>query len=224
MKIPRSILLLAMPFAALPALAAVIRPASCLPPVSSEYIGVLQRFHQGWPIGTGHIEFANPIHDRFSSCNPLPPDTMGATATDAFSSRLTGVLTMNGINPMMIDAPAAVSVLVTFEGLMGSVRMYNTQITQFDVSGGNLPSNIRLRQSQTEPTLGQTTVETLGNGQFRISSFFDVFTDLSLDGGQTWIPSDTAGHVVLVDVPEPSAALLLLSGAALLALRRRRAA
>jgi hypothetical protein len=115
-----------------------------------------------------------------------------------------------------------VSVNVTFLNLVGSTRTFNTQITQFDVSGGNLPSNIRLRQSATEPTLGQTTVQDLGNGQFLITSFFDVFTDLSIDGGQTWIPSDRAGHVELQPVPEPSMAWLMALGIGLVIAGRRR--
>lgn len=201
--------------------ASIVAPAPCLPPVNSEYIPVLLGFHQGWPIGTGHIEFSNPIHDQFSNCNPLPPSVPGSMVTDSFTSTLQGTLTTNGLNPMAISAPAGVSVNVIFLSQAGNLRTFNTQITQFDVAGGNLPPNVRLRQSVTEPTLGQTTVQDLGNGQFLITSFFDVFTDLSIDGGQTWIPSDRAGHVELQALPEPSTALLLVMGVGFLTIGRR---
>ncbi|MCE9620032.1 MAG: hypothetical protein K8R92_08980 [Planctomycetes bacterium] len=58
---------------------------------------------------------------------------------------------------------------------------------------------------------------------FQINSFFDIFTELSLDGGQTWTDSDTAMHVELVGptVPAPGVSgFLALSGA--FAARRRR--
>ncbi len=206
----------------LTASASMVALAACVPPVASEYVGTLQQFHQGWPIGAGHIEFSDPSHRQFNPpCNPLPPSVPGSMNTDVFASTLLGTLTTNGLNPTAISAPAGVSVNVTFVSEVGALRTFNTEITQFDVSGGNLPPNIRLRQSATQPTLGQTTVQDLGGGRFRIDSFFDVFTDLSLDGGQTWIPSDRSGHVELQALPEPSTVLLLGMGVGLLAARRR---
>ncbi|MES1181097.1 MAG: PEP-CTERM sorting domain-containing protein, partial [Verrucomicrobiota bacterium] len=55
-----------------------------------------------------------------------------------------------------------------------------------------------------------------------IDSFFDVFTELSLDGGATWMP-DTSGpmHVNLVETPEPSVCALAGLAAGLLAWRRK---
>ena len=55
------------------------------------------------------------------------------------------------------------------------------------LGGGTL-----IRESPTRQSLGQTQITDLGGGQFRIDSFFDVFTELSVDGGQTWLPSTDA--------------------------------
>jgi hypothetical protein len=59
---------------------------------------------------------------------------------------------------------------------------------------------------------------------FRIDSFFDVFTDLSLDGGQTWTPSSGPGGstvMTLEDIPEPGTVLLLAAGCLALAAASR---
>jgi len=73
-----------------------------------------------------------------------------------------------------------------------------------------------------------TTVTPLGGGEFRIHSFFDVFTELSLDGGNTWIPSDSPAQMSLTSVaPLPTTASVggtLLAAMALLRRCRRFAA
>lgn len=70
-------------------------------------------------------------------------------------------------------------------------------------------SGILIRESPTKASNGTTEVEDIGGGLFSISSFFDVFTELSLDGGQSWIPSNGATRLELLPappnwVPEPS--------------------
>jgi hypothetical protein len=86
----------------------------------------------------------------------------------------------------------------------------------------SVPSpSMMLRESQTLPSLGTTTVTSQPGGAFHIDSFFDIFTELSLDGGQTWIPADNSirvsgsGNVA----PEPSTMALVVIGGSLLGWR-----
>ena len=59
-------------------------------------------------------------------------------------------------------------------------------------------------------------------GNFQITSFFDIFTDLSLDGGATWIPGTGPGPggatVMTLEAtgPEPATFALLGTGLILL--------
>jgi hypothetical protein len=81
--------------------------------------------------------------------------------------------------------------------------------------------SMMLRESPTLPSLGTTTVASQPGGVFHIDSFFDIFTELSLDGGQTWIPADNSirvsgsGNVA----PEPSTMALVVIGGSLLGWR-----
>jgi hypothetical protein len=93
-------------------------------------------------------------------------------------------------------------------------------MTQLNISG--LPGGAMIRIDPVNPSTGITTVTPVGGGMFMMNSFFDIFTDLSLDGGQTWTPANGPAHEVLVPSPEPSTWLLLVSGAALALLARWR--
>src|SRR4029077_4306857 len=70
-----------------------------------------------------------------------------------------------------------------------SSTTFNTEMTQLDITG----PGFLLRESPTLPSTGQTTITDTG-GQFHINSFFDIFTEISLDGGATWTPAQSAVH------------------------------
>ena len=79
-----------------------------------------------------------------------------------------------------------------------NTSVYSTEMTQLDISGGTLPAGMQIRESPTKASLGTTTILPAPGGGYTISSFFDVYTELSTDGGATWYP-DTNGpcHLVL---------------------------
>ncbi len=112
----------------------------------------------------------------------------------------------------------------------GGRREYSNELValefpMFDLMG----IDILLREDQDDDkkSTGRTTVEDKGGGLFRIDSFFDVFTELSLDRGLTWndciVPAgqNACGRMVLV--PEPATPALVGAALALLgwAVRRR---
>lgn len=86
------------------------------------------------------------------------------------------------------------------------------------------PFGAMLRVSPALASLGQTSIAQIPGG-FHINSFFDIFTELSIDGGQSWIPNDGAPtlpvHLFLTETPEPGSWMLMSAGAGLLGLVRR---
>ena len=65
------------------------------------------------------------------------------------------------------------------------------------ILGGGPQPGMMLRESPTLASLGITRIEPQADGMFAISSFFDVFTELSLNHGITWLPA-TNGSIPLI--------------------------
>src|SRR5438477_10706248 len=93
-----------------------------------------------------------------------------------------------------------------------------------NLSGNSPYGPFMIRESPTLASTGQTTITDIGGGLYHIDSFFDVFTELSLDDGQSWIPGvQGPAHVNLQPLePEPSACALTLMVAGFTSLKRSR--
>jgi hypothetical protein len=74
--------------------------------------------------------------------------------------------------------------------MVSGYSLFDTEMLQLEFSGGTMPAGMRLRESPTLPSKGRTSLRALPDGQFLVDSFFDVFTELSLDDGRTWEPFD----------------------------------
>jgi hypothetical protein len=132
----------------------------------------------------------DPVHNLFN--DPVQVNLTGAAQTLVFS------------DPGNIEAEFKTEMLAL--NLSGSVQ----------TSLGTLP--IALHKSPSLGSLGEATLFDSGDGGWLVDSFFDVFTEISLDNGQ-FVPSDQSLYVGFV--PEPGSLSLLLVGA-LIMLRRTR--
>jgi hypothetical protein len=138
--------------------------------------------------------------------------TTGANEFESFNSILTGLFSVNGspASPFQLTGPVETEVF----GKVGmTTGTFNTQMLSLDLSGVIAGHSVQIELNPAQTTTGQTTIASAGPGLYQISSFFDVFTELSLDGGP-FIPQANGPTVVsLGPVPEPStiiAGLMLL--------------
>jgi hypothetical protein len=183
--------------------------SNCIPPLDGSYVG---QFHS-W--GGGLFNLSDPVHSAFTNCS-LPP-TGGGTQNHVFSSTVSGTISGPSLPPTFVSLPGANSaVRVTHTGDVGPTSFFDTEMLQLDITG----PGILIRESPTLPSLGATSITDLGGGMWTIDSFFDVFTELSIDGGQSWVPSDGPTRMRLVPTP---GSISLIAGAILLtAMPRRR--
>jgi hypothetical protein len=189
-------------------------PDPNLPPLAGQYVSPDQ-WHAYYGMG---IYIKDVIHWGFTQSFPPPPP--GSPASHTFGSRLDGQASFDGgitYFPLWATGPVTVGIQWASQGTGSgfSYNDYNTEMLALDMSGGSLPAGVMLRESPTLASLGQTRVCDYGGGRYCVSSFFDIYTELSLDGGQTWMP-DQDGRVHMELIPEPST--LMLAGFGLLGL------
>jgi hypothetical protein len=137
----------------------------------------------------------------------------GQDEIQSFDGLISGDFEVGGLEIPGQSAIGPLTVIVYGYGV-SQTGVFATEITSLLLSAPDF-GGLLLRESPTLPSTGQTTITPIGGGMFHIESFFDVFTELSLDGGATWSP-DTSGpaHIVLTSaVPEPSTMALAGIGA-----------
>jgi hypothetical protein len=159
-----------------------------LPMTNSPYVSPAQ-WHAAYANG---VYISNVTHRGFTQNFPPPPP--GGSQLENFGSSVDMLLSLDGGHtflPATVNMTASVQVTSRPNLDTGGTRFFDTEMLSLDMSGGSLPANVRLRESPTKQSLGRTSVRPDSGGGFRINSFFDIFTEVSLDGGNTWSPSTT---------------------------------
>ena len=170
----------------------------------------------------GTFNMLNVQHKPKSNpAGPHPPirTDVGPNEIEDFGSTLTGLLSISGGPgiPFILDGPVSVE---AFDKVGHVTGTFDTQMLSMDLTGNIGGHAVEVMLDPARPTTGQVSIEDVGGGMFRISSFFDVFTELSIDHSP-FIPQDNGPtHVFLTSCPEPSTFLPLVTAAALLMRKR----
>ena len=176
-----------------------------LPPLDGAYVSP-DAWHAAYALG---IYITDARHSTFTAS--YPPPTGGGTDAHTFGSRVDGRVSFD-FGTTWTDFWATGPTTVRIHDAGGGI--YSTEMVALDLSGGSLPLGVLIRESPTRASTGITTYTPQQVG-CRIDSYFDIYTELSLDGGQTWYP-DQDGSVHMNLVPEPSS--FMLTGLGLLGL------
>jgi hypothetical protein len=197
----------------------VITASPNLLPAGGSYDGPGWTFHSG----LNDADFINVFIYNFSPTF-APPQSVGLTATNSFNAAIAGDYILNGGAPThaVVNAQGQYFIQKISGPNGSSLGTYDTEMLLLTISSG-LPGGALLRESPTLASDGQTTESDAGGGLFRIDSFFDIFVELSLDGGQSWIPSSGSSHQTLGNVPEPASLSLIPAGLFCLGVFRGRA-
>lgn len=89
--------------------------------------------------------------------------------------------------------------------LLGPIHDFDVTVDSWELVGSG---GIRLRESPTLASTGRILRRDRPDGKFQIASFFDVFTEMSIDGGATWTPASSSMQFQTV-VPEPTSVALV---------------
>jgi hypothetical protein len=166
-----------------------------------------------WPVGcayTGPSDVPVPIPPNFAirglvlvdrpGCTPVPPV---AFLIDSFFDVFFDFSTNGGATWQSLHGDGHGLVQAAAPSA-GNPKTFNTELLQLDITGGTLLPGMAIRESPSRPSPGAVQDLSLGGGQFRIDSFFDVFVELTMDGALTWMPANASTHITL-GTPPPTA-------------------
>src|ERR1051325_6732364 len=174
----------------------VVAPSNLLPPRNDLYISPTL-FHLLLQNG---IVIRDIKHLFFTQSSPPPLPGSGPQSHHFDSQVDMQVSTDSGNTFTSVSVPAGVDVVVAHQANLGGtdIEMYTTEMTALNLQFAANGQQIMARESPPRRSEGGTAIEpAASDGTRRIHSFFDVFPEVSLDGGQTWTPSDSAAHVAL---------------------------
>jgi hypothetical protein len=170
--------------------------SNVVPPLNGTYLSPAQ----SRAVYANGVLISNVTQRAVTETQPPPP--IGTSATRTFNSEVDFDLSLNnGASFSRVSAPAQITVNLQAVGGSGGVQNFDTEMLQLNISGGSLPSGVQVRAGTSQLSTGQTTF-TPTSGGYMVSSFFDIFTEVSLDGGQTWSPATQSTHVDLR--PDPT--------------------
>jgi hypothetical protein len=157
----------------------------CLSPKNSIYHGDVCALYN--VPGFGSINLCIPVIKELNSCVPLAG--RGISGIKTLDGVFQAQMDIPGRGTVNIEAPLVVTIMATSTNKKGKDRFFDTEMLQLDIKGGNLPAGIIIREDPVLSSRGQAIFSRLVGGNYRVNSFFDVFTELSVDGGQTWTPA-----------------------------------
>jgi hypothetical protein len=152
--------------------------------------------------GVLQVDLVKVLHFGFINIVRTP---MGPDEQETFGSQMFVDASINGGAIQRISLQGSVTTLVL--GKVGNVTgTFNTEMTALTMTGSSSLGTITFRESPTLPSVGQTSITSIGGGAFQINSFFDVFAELQVGNSPFVLPQSDGGppsERVALTNPEP---------------------
>jgi hypothetical protein len=205
------------------ALDALVKPwaFSVVPSPPGQPVDYTPPGQQGKKWGDGHVTLMKLYDD--AARIPLFPPPIEPYRFDSFFDVFSEITLPDG-QPVTLSGQGHVE----FTEVLGATNTFDTEMLSLDIRESPTLSNLMVRESPSLPSRGHVTVLKLADDSYHIDSFFDIFTELSIDGGNTWVASDTPAIPLHLSgsgspTPEPSSLVLLgIAAASLFAYDWRR--
>lgn len=120
-----------------------------------------------------------------------------------------------------LAAPGTLDITYFGRNFTTPLGTFNAEITDFMFAGSLNGHTFESMRNPSQTSSGQTTITQLPGGEYRVSSFFDVFSELSIDG-RPFVPEPERVEVLTGEIPEPGTATFGFLGAGGLCLLRFR--
>jgi hypothetical protein len=144
------------------------------------------------------------IHGNFSTSQD-PPTMLGGNVVSRYTAAFEGELTLQPplvasteVHPLNVQVTMAESITLRSES--AGTRTFDTELISFELQGTGAIDHVLVRESATATSSGTTTITEVSGGRSRVETVYDVWLDISVDGGATWTRADNAVRMRL----EPS--------------------
>ncbi len=127
--------------------------------------------------------------------HPFDPLVPGVTQTQRCQAMASFAFSTNGpAGFQKVDLPVCLRIKTETLHADPTQSVVSVELLELDATcRSNLaPYGVILRESPSVPSIGTSTVTRLPGGDFYVDSFFDIFTEVSLDGGSNWEPGSGA--------------------------------
>lgn len=175
---------------------AVIASDDSLPPPNAAYNG--SGFHV---FLDEHARLTCGSHGGFSA-SAQPPKNSRVPATVTYQATFEGELELDPpawptSATLTLRTAANMAEVITYVGRRGQTRTFSGEMAALDLRGGGMPDGVLVRESPSKRSMGEITITSLPRGRYQIEGYYDVWLEISLDGGESWSPAENAPRMTL---------------------------